>query len=75
MGADILKRVAAVWRSIRGAAEQEFYMVFRKPVNTRSSHGGGQHLMLKTTPAEMHESRLPITGRRLSGYAMNAAIN
>lgn len=50
-------------------------MVFRKPVNTRSSRGGGKHLMLKTTPAQMHESRLPITGRRLSGYATNAAIS
>ncbi|WP_139272106.1 hypothetical protein [Phytopseudomonas punonensis] len=35
MGADILKRVAAVWRSTRNMAAQEFYMVLRSGRKSR----------------------------------------
>ncbi|UQY37099.1 hypothetical protein K8U54_11655 [Pseudomonas fulva] len=48
MGADILKRVAAVWRSACAESEEEFYMVFRESADAGSSRSGGMHVRLET---------------------------
>ncbi len=74
MGANILKHEAPVWRSACGVSDQEFYMVFREVLIIRDSA-----FMTKTSlqnrPGQMHESRLPITGRRLSRQSPEAAIS
>ncbi len=74
MGANILKHEAPVWRSACGVSDQEFYMVFREVMIIHDSASTAK-TPLHNRPGQMHESRLPVMGRRLSRQSPEAAIS